>query len=55
MEQTKYKLIVHPRTKEESVCKNDSLGITFDTANCDYQEYLEWVEKGNTPEPADSE
>jgi hypothetical protein len=27
--------------------------IPLDPNNTDYQEYLEWVEEGNTPEPAD--
>ena len=52
MEKTTYKLVVHPRTKEECGCKNNSLGIPFDPANTDYQEYLEWVKAGNTPEEA---
>ena len=26
--------------------------IPFDPGNIDYQEYLEWVAKGNTPDPA---
>jgi hypothetical protein len=31
----------------------DSAAIPLDPANTDYQEYLEWLEAGNEPIPAD--
>jgi len=31
----------------------DNTFIPFDLANTDYQEYLRWLDAGNTPLPAD--
>jgi hypothetical protein len=31
----------------------DNMHIPFNPANTDYQKYLQWLEKGNTPQPAD--
>jgi hypothetical protein len=31
----------------------DNAFIPFDESNIDYQDYLKWVDEGNTPLPAD--
>jgi hypothetical protein len=36
-----------------AVLKDDKWSIPFDPDNTDYQEYLKWIEEGNTPLPAD--
>ena len=33
--------------------KSDGAAIPKDPLNTDYQEYLEWIKAGNTPDPAD--
>ena len=51
-----YKLINDENGNPTSISKIDGaflVGIPFDPANTDYQEYLAWVAEGNTPLPAD--
>tara|TARA_R100001082_G_scaffold65230_1_gene36730 strand:+ start:1405 stop:1578 length:174 start_codon:yes stop_codon:yes gene_type:complete len=54
-----YKLLVNPTDgKTVDLVKKDCgnnrfLTIPFVNKNTDYQEYLEWVAAGNTPEEAD--
>jgi hypothetical protein len=40
-------------TAQSVIRTTDGAAIPFDPANTDYQEYLKWVEAGNTPLPAD--
>ena len=46
---TTYKLNIDQRTEQVmSVCKDDNYGIPFDSGNTDYQEFLDWINEGNT-------
>jgi hypothetical protein len=48
-----YKLVSSDGISVPSVISSNGWTIPFDEANTDYQEYLEWIAAGNTPEPAD--
>ena len=58
----KYKLLWDNIGKKQTgvLLKSDDAnhsgwGIPFDPDNTDYQEYLAWVDEGNTADPADEE
>ena len=49
-----YKLIRNPDGGQSTAVLRDGKdSIPFDPANTDYQQYLAWLEAGNTPLPAD--
>ena len=50
-----YKLINNIETQEADTVQrlSDNICIPFDPANTDYQEYLQWLDEGNTPEEAE--
>ncbi len=49
-----YKLYTDPLYNITIVVrKSDGASIPIDETNKDYQEYLEWVAEGNTPEEAE--
>jgi hypothetical protein len=51
----KYKLLKDFTTDQTVSVKrlSDNACIPFNPDNTDYQQYLKWLEEGNTPEPAE--
>jgi hypothetical protein len=50
---TSYKLLNTEEGMLGRVLRDGKDTIPFDPDNTDYQEYLRWLEAGNTPEPAE--
>ena len=53
-----YKLYKTIDGKDAALKTNEddsSTSFIFDPANTDYQQYLKWLEEGNTPLPADEQ
>ena len=51
-----YKLMKNPQgvvCAVNTTVNGVEYSIPFDQDNTDYQEYLRWLEAGNTPEPAE--
>jgi len=49
-----YKLLPLDLSQRQFIRRlSDNVLIPSDLANTDYQEYLQWLDEGNTPEPAD--
>jgi len=40
-------------TNSNTILRTDGACIPADPANTDYDQYLQWLSEGNTPEPAD--
>jgi hypothetical protein len=48
------KLMLNQIEPSSIIRTTDGALIPFDLANTDYQEYLKWLEEGNTPLPAEN-
>ena len=48
-----YKLLKYREDIKAVLRLSDMASIPFNPDNTDYQEYLRWLEAGNTPEPAE--